>query len=46
VGHVSRSSGLLCVETSLAMVFQSGIKTSGGVMTGGARGIIVEVASS
>jgi hypothetical protein len=46
VGHASRSSGLLCVEASLAMVSQSGLKTSGGVMTGGARGIIVEIASS
>jgi hypothetical protein len=29
----------------MARIFQSDIKTSGGVMTGGARGTIVEVAS-
>jgi hypothetical protein len=44
-GHASRSSGLLHVEASLARVFQSGLKTRRGVMTGGARGIIAEVAS-
>jgi hypothetical protein len=43
VGHVSRFSGLLRVEASLARVFQSGLKTGGGAMTGGARGTIVEV---
>jgi hypothetical protein len=45
VGHVSRSSGLLRVETCLARVFQSGLKTGGGAMTDGARGTIMEVAS-
>jgi hypothetical protein len=45
VGHASRSSGLLHVEGSLARVSQSGLKTGGGVTTGGARGTIVEVAS-
>jgi hypothetical protein len=44
-GHTSRSSGLLCVEASLVRVFQSDLKTGGGVMTGGARGTIVEVTS-
>jgi hypothetical protein len=33
------------VETSLARVFQSDLKTGGDAMTGGARGTIVEVAS-
>jgi hypothetical protein len=42
-GHVSRSSGLLRVEASLARVFQSGLKTGGGAMTGGARATIAEV---
>jgi hypothetical protein len=45
VGHVSRYNGLLGMEASLAMVFQSSLKTGGGVMTGGARGTIIEVAS-
>jgi hypothetical protein len=44
-GYASRSSGLLHVEVSLAMVSQSVLKTGGGVMTGGARGTIAEVAS-
>jgi hypothetical protein len=44
-GHASRSSGLLHVEASLARVFQSGLKTDGGTMTGGARGIIAEGSS-
>jgi hypothetical protein len=39
VGHVSRSSDLLHVETSLARVFQSGLKTGGGVTAGGARNL-------
>jgi hypothetical protein len=43
VGHVSRSSGLLLVKASWARVFQSGLKTGRGVMTGGARDTIVEV---
>jgi hypothetical protein len=45
VGHVSRSSGLLHVEVSLARVFQSGLKTGGGATVGGARGTITEVTS-
>jgi hypothetical protein len=45
VGHVSRSSGLLHVEASLARVSQSVLKTGGGATAGGARGTIVEVAS-
>jgi hypothetical protein len=44
-GHASRSSSLLSVEASLARVSQSGLKTSGGTTTGGARGTIVEIAS-
>jgi hypothetical protein len=44
-GHTSRSSGLLGMEASLAQVSQSGLKTSGGVTTGGAPGTIAEVAS-
>jgi hypothetical protein len=45
VEHAPRSSGLLSVEAILARVFQSGLKTGGGVTIGGARGTIVEVAS-
>jgi hypothetical protein len=45
VGHTSRSSSLLSVKVSLARVFQSGLKTDGGVTTGGARDTITEVAS-
>jgi hypothetical protein len=45
VGHVSKSNGLLCVEASLASVFQSVLKTDGGTTTGGARGTIAEVVS-
>jgi hypothetical protein len=45
VGHASRSSGLRCMEASLTMVSQSGLKTSEGVMAGGVYGTIVEVAS-
>jgi hypothetical protein len=44
-GHALRSNGLLHVEASLARVFQSGLKTSGGATVGGARGTIAEVAS-
>jgi hypothetical protein len=44
-GHTSRSSGLLCVEASLARVSQSGLKTGGCAMTGTARGTITDVAS-
>jgi hypothetical protein len=45
VGHMSRSSGLLCMEASLARVSQSGLKTGGCAMASGARGTITEVAS-
>jgi hypothetical protein len=31
------------VEVSLARIFQSGVKTDGGVTVGGARGTIAEV---
>jgi hypothetical protein len=44
-GHALRSSGLLHVEASLPRVSRSGLKTGRGAMTGGARGIITEVAS-
>jgi hypothetical protein len=44
-GHASRSSDFLHVEASLTRVFQSGLKTGGGVTAGGARGTIVEVTS-
>jgi hypothetical protein len=44
-GHASRSSGLLGVEASLVRVFQSDLKTDGGVTMGGARVTITEVAS-
>jgi hypothetical protein len=44
-GHASRSSSLLGVETSLARVSQSGLKTTGGATASGAHGTIVEVAS-
>jgi hypothetical protein len=46
VGHASRSDGLLRLETSRARVSQSGLKTGGCAIMGGARGIIVEVVSS
>jgi hypothetical protein len=46
VGHVLRSNSLLHLEASHARVSQSSLKTGGGAMTGGARGIITEVASS
>jgi hypothetical protein len=44
-GHTSKSSSLLNVEVSLVRVSQSGLKTGGGAMTGGARGTIAEVTS-
>jgi hypothetical protein len=44
-GHASRSSGLLRVEASLARVFQSGLKTSGGATMGDACDTIAEVAT-
>jgi hypothetical protein len=45
VGHALRSSGLHCVEASLARVSQSGLKTARGVTTGAAHGTILGVAS-
>jgi hypothetical protein len=36
---------LLSIEASLVRIFQSSLKTGGGVTTGGARGTITEVAS-
>jgi hypothetical protein len=39
VGHASRSSGLLCVEASLARVSQCSLKTGGDATVGGARDI-------
>jgi hypothetical protein len=44
-GHASRSSSLLGVKASLVSVSQSGLKTGGCAMMGGARGTITEVAS-
>jgi hypothetical protein len=44
-GHASRSSGLFRMEASLTRIFQSSLKTGGGVMTGGARETITEVTS-
>jgi hypothetical protein len=45
VGHASRSDGLLRIEASHARVFQSSLRTDGGMTMGGARGIIADVAS-
>jgi hypothetical protein len=45
VEHTLRCSSLLGVEGSLARVSQSGLKTGGGAMTGGAHGTITEVVS-
>jgi hypothetical protein len=45
VRYVLRSSDLLHMEASLTGVSQSGIKTGGCTMTGGACGTIVEVTS-
>jgi hypothetical protein len=43
VGHISRYSGLLHVEVSLARVFQSVLKTGRGTSMGDACGTIIEV---
>jgi hypothetical protein len=40
--HASRSGGLLHLEASHARVSQFDLKTGGGAMVGGARGIIAE----
>jgi hypothetical protein len=45
VGHVLRIGGLLHLEASHVRVFQSGLKTKGGVTVCGARGPIIGVAS-
>jgi hypothetical protein len=45
MGHALRSTCLLRVEASMARVSQSGLKTGGGAMTGGACGTIVKIAS-
>jgi hypothetical protein len=45
MGHALRSSGLLRVEVSWDRVFQSGLKTGGGVMVGGACGTITDIVS-
>jgi hypothetical protein len=45
VGHALRSSGLLHMEASQTMIFQSDLETGGDVTAGGIRDIIVEVAS-
>jgi hypothetical protein len=45
MGYTSRSTGLLHVKSSCARVFQSGIKTDGCAMAGGAHGTIMKVAS-
>jgi hypothetical protein len=45
VGHVSRSSSLLAVKSSLARVSPSGLKTGGGATTGDARGTIADITS-
>jgi hypothetical protein len=42
--HALRSGGLLRLEASRARVFQSSLKTGGDATTGGACGIIAEVA--
>jgi hypothetical protein len=44
-GHTSRYGGLLHLEASHHRVSQSGLKTGGGTMAGGACDIIAEVAS-
>jgi hypothetical protein len=45
VGHVLRSDGLLRMKVSLDRVFQSDLKTGGGMTMCGACGTIAEVAS-
>jgi hypothetical protein len=45
VGHALRSDRLVHVEASHIRVFQSGLKTDGGAITGGAHGTITDVAS-
>jgi hypothetical protein len=45
VGHALRYGGLLRLEASHHRVSQSGLKTGGGTMVGGACDTIAEVAS-
>jgi hypothetical protein len=45
VGYGSRSSDLLSVEVGLPRVSQSGLKTGGGAITGGACDTIMKVTS-
>jgi hypothetical protein len=45
MGHASRSSGLFYMKASLIRVSQSGLKSGGCAMTGGARDTITEVMS-
>jgi hypothetical protein len=43
VGHTSRSSGLLHLETNWANVSQSGLRTGEGATMGVVRGINAEI---
>jgi hypothetical protein len=45
VRHASRSSGLLRMKASQDRVYQSSLKTGGGVTTGDAGGTIADVTS-
>jgi hypothetical protein len=45
VGHTSRTSGLLRVESILTRIFQSGLKTDRTAMAAVAHGTIAEVVS-
>jgi hypothetical protein len=45
VGHASRLDGLLRLKASHAKIFQSGLKTGGVTMVGGAYDTITDVTS-
>jgi hypothetical protein len=45
VGHASRSSGLLHMDISLAMIFQSSFKTDGDATTCSVYDTITEITS-
>jgi hypothetical protein len=45
VGHALRSDRLVHVEASRIRVFQSGLKTDRGAITGGAHGTITDITS-
>jgi hypothetical protein len=45
VGHASRSGGLLHLEASRAMIFQSALKSGGGATVGDACSTITKIAS-